>query len=425
MSRIGDGAPAPAALATLDTQVAAGPVTAAATATATATATAGGATATATATAGGQVQADVFQQQAQGIMPGGCFPPMPQPLPFPMPFPLPEPMPLPHPMPGPFPMPPAPRDAGADTALNQLNQQKGPISGEDFAKAIKSGTEDLDGQAAGLEYKQFSDWANQNKGKLSPEAQEVMKVYDKYATQSLANGQTGISQADYQKMLQEMKTVGSTDVSAKQAIDGLSKGDGKISGEDMTRSIEKGTSDLDSSSATKEFDQFAKFAQQNPGRLSPEAQQVMDIYKKYANEAKAGGQTGISQANYDKMLAEMKQVKTYKDESAGQALDNLNHVKSPVSGGQMLNAIKTGTADTDGQAAGKELQDLIAWARNNASRLGPDAKAVVAIYMKYATQSVVNGQTGIPQSDYNKMLKEMQAALLPVIRPMTAGPLAG
>lgn len=364
------------------------------------------------------VKPDVFQAQPQqGIVAGGCYYPQPFPLPFPLPEP--QPLPLPHPLP-PFPPFPQPRDASVAAATAKLDQQPGPISGEDMAKAIKEGTQDLDNSSAGREYRQFSDWATKNQDKLSPEAQEVMKVYTKYANTAQAQGQTGMPQATFDKMCAEMNKVGATDVSAQKAIDGLSKGDGKISGEDMTRAIEQGTKDLDAHSAGAEHDQFAKFAKQNPDRLSPEAKQVMDIYNKYASAAKANGQTGINPADYQKMLGEMKNVKTYKDESMGNALDQLNHTKGPVSGQQMLDAIKNGSQDTDGQAAGTELQDVLGWARDNAGRLSPDAKKMVAIYVKYATQAVLKGQTGMDQADYQKMLAEMKQALAPPPRFVAA-----
>jgi len=440
MARIGEGAPAPAGLVSpLDTQ----PV--AQTKDVAQVQTQAGVPAQAAATATAEVRhlpQDQFQIQpfplpGQGIVEGGCYPQPPyHPLPFPfppqpLPFPLPEPQPLPLPHPFPFPPcppPPAPRDASADAALKQLDQQPKPISGEAMAKAIKQGTEDLDGQAANQEYKQFADWAAKNQANLSPEAKEVMKVYEKYAKQAQFNGQTGINTGDYDKMVKEMNTAGATDVSAKKAIDQLSKGDGKVSGEDMTRAIEQGTKDLDNSSAGREFKQFADWAAKNPDRLTPEAKQVLDIYKKYADAAKGQGASGIAPDQYQKMLGEMKEVKTYKDESAGKALDRLNHLQSPVSGQQMLGAIRNGTQDLDGQAAGKEMQDLIAWARDNASRLSPEAKQVVAIYMKYATQALVNGQTGINQGDYQQMLNEMRQALRPpVFRPLPGldAPVAG
>src|SRR3954470_7085261 len=93
------------------------------------------------------VKPDVFQAQPQqGILPGGCYP-HPTPLPFPLPEP--EPLPLPHPLPIPLPPFPQPRDASVDAATAKLDQQPGPISGDDMAKAIKEGTEDLDNSSAG------------------------------------------------------------------------------------------------------------------------------------------------------------------------------------------------------------------------------------------------------------------------------------
>jgi hypothetical protein len=312
------------------------------------------------------------------------------------------------------------RDDSASAAVEELNQKKGPISGEDMQKAIEKGAGDADGQAAGKEYEQFAAWAKQNPDKLSPEAKDVLGIYQQYASAAKAQGQTGISQGDWNKMMGEMKTAASPDASAKAALDELSKGQGKISGEDMTRAIEKGTSDLDGQAAKKEFDQFAQWAAKNPDRLSPEAKQVMDIYKKYVDGARATGGGSISADDYQKMLGEMKNVKTYQDPSMGNALDQLNHTTGPISASQMTNAIVNGAGDHDGQAAGTELQDVLKWVRENSSRLSPEAKQVVTIYAKYALAATLRGETGIPQGEWDKMVKEMKAAGLPPPRIVTA-----
>jgi hypothetical protein len=90
-------------------------------------------------------------------------------------------------------------------AIDTLNSKAGPISGADLTKAITQGTQDLDGQAAGLERADFAKWAGMNK---SPEAQQVLAIYERYANRSLAAGQTGIPQNEWKKMLEEMNNVG-------------------------------------------------------------------------------------------------------------------------------------------------------------------------------------------------------------------------
>jgi len=295
-------------------------------------------------------------------------------------------------------------DVSARKALAELDKQvaAGTVSGDQLLSAIEKGTADLDGQAAGKEFAEFEKWAKANEGKLSPEAKEVMSIYKKYVDQAKANGQTGISQADADKMFKEMRSVG--DISARQALAELDKKFGPVSGEDFAKAIKDGISDLDGNASTKELQEFQKWAKAHPERLTPEAKQVLETYEKYA---KASGQNGISQADADKMLKEMEQFKTYSDSSTRTAIDTLNSKAGPISGADLAKAIEQGTADLDGQAAGLERADFAKWAAMNQNRLSPEAKQVLAIYERYANRSLAAGQTGIPQNEWKKMLEEM------------------
>jgi hypothetical protein len=295
-------------------------------------------------------------------------------------------------------------DVSAKKALAELDQKavNGKVSGEDLLSAIEKGTADLDGQAAGKEFAEFEKWAKANEGKLSPEAKEVMGIYKKYVDEAKAKGQTGISEADAQKMFKEMRSVG--DISAKQALAGLDKKHGPVSGEDMLKTIKEGISDLDGNASTKELEQFQQWAKAHPERLTPEAKQVLATYEKYAKE---GGKTGITQEASEKMFKEMEQFQTYSDNSTRTAIDTLNSKAGPISGADLAKAINQGTADLDGQAAGLERADFAKWAAMNQDRLSPEAKQVMAIYERYANRSLAAGQTGIPQNEWNKMLKEM------------------
>jgi hypothetical protein len=302
-------------------------------------------------------------------------------------------------------------DVGAKQALAELDKKagaNGTISGEDLAAAIDKGTADLDGQAAGKEFAEFEKWAKANESKLSPEAKEVMAMYRKAAAEAKAKGQTGIPQDQMKALLEKMKNVG--DSSAKQAIAELDKktANGTISGDDLAAAIDKGTADLDGQAAGKEFEAFEKWAKANESRLSPEAKEVMDLYRKAAAEAKAKGQTGIPQ---DQMKALLEKMKAVGDVSAKQALAELDKqaAAGTVSGDQLLSAIEKGTADLDGQAAGKEFAEFEKWAKANEGKLSPEAKEVMSIYKKYVDQAKANGQTGITQADADKMFREMRS----------------
>jgi len=293
-------------------------------------------------------------------------------------------------------------DVGAKQALAELDQKTGPVTGDDLANAIDKGTADLDGQAVGKEFAEFEKWAKTNEGKLSPEAKEVMGIYKKYADQAKASGQTGLSETDSRKMFREMRNVG--DVSARAALGELDKKFGPVSGEDFAKAIKDGTADLDGNSTTKELKAFQKWAKANPERLTPEAKQVLETYEKYSQ---AAGTTGISQANHEKMIKEMEQFKTYSDDSTRTALDTLNSKPGKISGADLTQAITQGAGDADGQGAGLERADFAKWGAMNKTRLSPEAQQVLSIYERYANRALAAGNTGIAQSDWTKMLAEM------------------
>jgi hypothetical protein len=96
------------------------------------------------------------------------------------------------------------QDASATAALAELDEKQGPINGDQMAAVIRKGVADADGKGATDEFKQFADWAKANPAKLSPEAQKVMGLYEKYAKAAQAQGQSGIALTDYRQMLREM-----------------------------------------------------------------------------------------------------------------------------------------------------------------------------------------------------------------------------
>ncbi|WP_224366018.1 hypothetical protein [Hyalangium versicolor] len=303
------------------------------------------------------------------------------------------------------------QDVSAKTALAGLDKAEGPITGDQMADAISKGISDADGKGASDEYKQFSDWAQKNESRLSPEAKEVFGIYKKHAEAAQAKGQSGLPDSDFKKMVKEMDGV--QDVSAKTALAGLDKAQGPINGDQMAAAIRKGISDADGKGASDEYKQFADWAQKNEKRLSPEAKEVLGIYEKHAKAAQAHGQSGISDKDYRQMVKEMNGVR---DASATKALADLSHVRGHVSGRQMLNAIRKGVGDFDGKSATDEFKQFADWAKTHSNKLSPEAKKVLATYEKYAKAAQAHGDSGIALNDYRKMLREMTHELQP--RPM-------
>jgi len=301
------------------------------------------------------------------------------------------------------------KDASAGKAVEGLKAKKGEISGADMQKAIVDGTKDLDNQAAGKEYADLKKFANENWNRMSPDAKEKFRVYEKYAKSAQKNCQTGIKQSDYNKMVKEMDCAGYKDAGAGKAIEGLKSKSGCISGQDMEKAIIDGTKDLDNQAAGKEYADLKKFATENWGRMSPEARQKFQTYEKYAKAAQADGRTGIRQSDYNCMVNEMR-TGGYKDAGAGKAIDKLKNKPGQISGNDMQNCIIDGTKDLDNQAAGKEYADLKKFATENWDRMSPDAREKFRVYEKTARSAQARGLTGIPQSEYNCMVKDMKRA---------------
>ncbi|MBL8913475.1 MAG: hypothetical protein JNM17_22440 [Archangium sp.] len=200
-------------------------------------------------------------------------------------------------------------DASASKQLNALaagNKQPGSISGQEMADAIYNGIKDLDGKAATTEFRDIKKFVTENDKLLSPEAKKAFAEYEKAVKK---DGQ--ISFTDLIKLRGDMNKVAQPsyqDSSAGAAIKDLSsrnKTPGSVSPQEMRDAILRGTRDPDAQAAGKEFQDFAKWAKENEGLLSPGAKKVFAEYEKTAKAAQAKGQTGIGAAEYDKMSRAM------------------------------------------------------------------------------------------------------------------------
>ncbi|MCY1030074.1 hypothetical protein OV207_01265 [Corallococcus sp. BB11-1] len=294
-------------------------------------------------------------------------------------------------------------DASAKKALANLDRKGGTVSGEDMAKAITAGTADHDGQAAGAEAKEFEKWAAKNESRLSPEAKEVLDVYRKHTKAAQAKGQTGLTDKEAAVMNAEMKKAGAVDVSARKATESLDQKKGPISGQDMAKAIQKGTADLDGQAAGAELKEFERWAAKNQSKLSPEAKEVLDVYRKHTKAAQAKGQTGLTAKETAVMNAEMKKVGAG-DVSARKATAALDKEQGPISGEDLTQAIRDGISDTDAHSTTSELKEFEKWAAKNESRLTPEAKEVLKAYQSAAKKA---GPDGLTQKEADAMFKKM------------------
>ncbi|MBZ4399005.1 hypothetical protein VZQ01_20425 [Myxococcus faecalis] len=301
-------------------------------------------------------------------------------------------------------------DKGAEKQLAKLDSLPKPISGEQMSSAIERGVKDRDNNT-GDELKAFQDWAKKNQDKLSPEAKEVLGKFEKHAKKAMASGDKDLSRGELDKMLKDFKSVG--DVSAKKAMGELDKESGPISGEDMLGAIQKGVSD-GGRATPKELAEVQKWAEKNKDRMTPEAQKVLETFQQHAMKSGTGG---LDKAELDAAVKEASQHKTFRDDTMRTALEGLDGKSGKISGKDLTDAINQGAGDFDGQGAGVEHADFQKWAMQNYDRLSPEAKKVVDLYGKYASDALAKGETGIANTEFQKMLKEMERASTPVLPP--------
>jgi hypothetical protein len=213
------------------------------------------------------------------------------------------------------------QDRSTAQELNALaagNKVPGSISGEEMAQAIIKGTRDPDNQAAGKEYADIAKFVKENEQLLSPEAKRAFATYEGAVKTAKGKGQTGIGGGDWIKLTTDLNRVSQPsyqDASAAAAIKSLAAGNktpGSISATEMRDAIIRGTRDMDSQAAGKEFADFAKFAKENAQLLSPAAKKVFEVYEKAAKAAQAKGQTGIDMLAYSKMTRDMMILSLFK-----------------------------------------------------------------------------------------------------------------
>ena len=182
----------------------------------------------------------------------------------------------------------------------------------------------------------------------------------------------------------------------------------RVSGRGRCKKVKgEGTRDLDSSAASTEYADFSKFAVENWHRMTPDARAKFRVYQQLAQSAQARGLTGIPQNEYEQMKWQMRGT-GYLDASAGQAIEQLHAYPGMTDANRLIGAISRGTADRDGQAAGREYADFCNFAMQNWNRLTPDARGAFGAYTGHVQQAWLTGQTGI--RNFGGMLSDMRAS---------------
>jgi hypothetical protein len=124
----------------------------------------------------------------------------------------------------------------------------------------------------------------------------------------------------------------------------------------------------------------------------------------YQDEVEEGEDAGV----YEDTHEPARRPHRYRDAGAGKAIEELRR-RNPeeITPEMLIRLIQDATQDFDGQAAGREYQDLKDFMAEVSDRLTPEARQVWEIYEKYVHAAQAKGQTGIEDSEHQKMLREM------------------
>ncbi len=146
------------------------------------------------------------------------------------------------------------------------------------------------------------------------------------------------------------------------------------------------------------YDDFAKTTVNKDG--STDTREL--VY--YQDEVEDGEDAGV----YEDTHEPARRPHRYRDAGAGKAIEELRRRNPEEITPEMLaRLIQDATQDFDGQAAGREYQDLKDFVAEFSDRLTPEARQVWEVYEKYVQSAQAKGQTGIEYSEHQKMLQEM------------------
>ncbi len=221
--------------------------------------------------------------------------------------------------------------------INELSNESYSITGRRMLDAIVEGIEGSN-QAAVEDCLAFERWVNSNSQKVSSEAQKILDVYIKYSDQACLKGETSFSTFDFNNMVQEMRNIAdpidrvavnhasmesepnvvyrnavdyahTASVTSKlqNAINKLSNESSTITGRKMLDVIYEGIKGSNRA-AVEDCLAFERWADSNSQKMSSNAQKILNVYKKYADQACLKGETGFSIFDFNNMIQEMRNI---------------------------------------------------------------------------------------------------------------------
>ena len=198
-------------------------------------------------------------------------------------------------------------DLAAFAACRELLMVPGPISGEVMAQAIMAGAHDKSRRATATELREFQRFAREHREKLTPEASEVLALYEQAVATSAIQGHAGVPDSDFRALVARMRAV--TESPAEKALAALDSSSGPVSPSAMTRAILTGIRDRHGNATGDELRCFDAWAQANAGRLGAGARKVLDIYRTAATASLQRGNRGLTSTEFAYLAMRLRAVK--------------------------------------------------------------------------------------------------------------------
>ena len=198
-------------------------------------------------------------------------------------------------------------DLAAFAACRELSTVPGPISGELMAQAIMAGAHDKNRRATATELREFQRFAREHREKLTPEAAEVLGLYEQAVATAAIQGHAGVPDSDFRALVARMRAV--TDSPAEKALAALDLSSGPVSPSAMTRAILTGIRDRHGNATGDELRCFEAWAQANAGRLGTGARKVLDIYRTAAAASLQRGNRGLTSTEFAYLAMRLRAVK--------------------------------------------------------------------------------------------------------------------
>ncbi len=198
-------------------------------------------------------------------------------------------------------------DLAAFAACRELGLLPGSISGETMTQAIMAGAHDKDRRATASELREFQRFAKVHREKLTPEALEVLSLYEQAVAWAEQRGRPAVSDAEFRDLVARMRAV--TEGPAERALGELDRMTGPISAAAMTRAVLTGIRDRHGNATGDELQCFEAWAEKNDARLSPGARKVLDLYRTAAAASLQRGNRGLSSTEFAYLAMRIRAVK--------------------------------------------------------------------------------------------------------------------